>query len=650
MQITWTIFQSESATTSKEMSGTLSDLGYHLANVGPYPAKAACPWIKLARFGTRRSDKGSLRTNGNLVDIYGVEGDYDGEVMQPEEAIKLLERAQCRAIIYTSPSHTAEKPRWRVLAPTSRAMPPAARYALLARVNGALGGVLTGESFTLSQGYYYGEVTGREYKISCTYDDPDEGHCVDELDDLDNIAMGKPATTRDGLKREGGVTLDMFEVACESVGRLLRTGDGRRELLKTYIASRSAKRLLPAEIEGLVGIVVGKYFDPGDPPDEKDVHELVLHFANKDGKPDQPSGVVIALGETEPEQPKKEPLFRLASELLGNIKPIQWLVKGYIEQDALCMVFGPPASGKSFLAIDIAACVAAGVHWHGCNVKQGAVFYIAGEGLNGVTRRLAAWQKVNNKSLDGVPLHVSTRAVMILDRQAASELAEEVQAMSDKLGVVPRMVIVDTLARNFGPGDENKQQDASQFVEHLDEFIRRRWKCCVVIVHHTGHDADRARGSSVFKAAMDQEIGVKPGAGGLVEITVTKMKDAEIPSPRTLAIDQVGLGIKDDAGEEIFGAALKPAGDPLDYQVGKSQKTKKAIKGSDIAALIRAGWPGREVAAIQLSVSARTVSNMVDDMVAKGHLEKGPTGEPRIADEVLDAISKGGALLKVDQK
>lgn len=350
------------------------------------------------------------------------------------------------------------------------------------------------------------------------------------------------------------------------------------------------------------------------------------------------------------EEWEKEPLFRLASELLGNIKPIQWLVKGYIEQDALCMVFGPPASGKSFLAIDIAACVAAGVHWHGCDVKQGAVFYIAGEGLNGVTRRLAAWQAVNQRSLDGVPLHVSTRAVMILDRQAASDLAEEVQAMSDKLGVVPRMVVVDTLARNFGPGDENKQQDASQFIEHLDQFIRRRWKCCVVIVHHTGHDADRARGSSVFKAAMDQEISVKAGVAGLVEVTVTKMKDADIPPPRTLAIEQVGLGRTDEDGEEITGAALTVAGDPLDYKVGTAQKTRKVIKARDVADLLQAGWAGREVAAVQLGVSPRTVNSMVDKMHEKGHVTKTSDGGWKVADVVVDQLSQMGWLLNVDRK
>jgi hypothetical protein len=81
-------------------------------------AKADLPWLKLATFGEKRSDKGSLRHNANVLSISGIEGDYDGEVMSFEEAAKILEAERLSALLYTSPSHTEDKPRWRVLCPT----------------------------------------------------------------------------------------------------------------------------------------------------------------------------------------------------------------------------------------------------------------------------------------------------------------------------------------------------------------------------------------------------------------------------------------------------------------------------------------------------------------------------------------------------
>ena len=38
----------------------------------------------------------------------------------------------------------------------------------------------------------------------------------------------------------------------------------------------------------------------------------------------------------------------------GGMTAIQWLVEGFLETDALSMVYGPPSSGKSFIAIDLA--------------------------------------------------------------------------------------------------------------------------------------------------------------------------------------------------------------------------------------------------------------------------------------------------------
>ena len=42
------------------------------------PEKAALPWLKLARFGNRRTEMGSLRHNSNLEAVFGIEADYDG--------------------------------------------------------------------------------------------------------------------------------------------------------------------------------------------------------------------------------------------------------------------------------------------------------------------------------------------------------------------------------------------------------------------------------------------------------------------------------------------------------------------------------------------------------------------------------------------
>lgn len=295
---------------------TLHDLAQFLVDAGPYPNKDSCPWIKLATFGNLRSKKNSLRHNANVLSISGVEGDYDGEVMTPEEAIEALERHGIRAIVYTSPNNGVYAPpkynggpRWRVLAPLSKEYPTIARTALLARVNGALGGVLANESFTLSQSYYFGEVKGVQYRVYVTYNDPEEGNCVDELDELDDIAVTKEAKRHPNDDEDGlGYSIIMFEDAVADRGRLLRTGDGRRELLKQYIASRSGRGLLRDEVLMMVEGVVNRYFDPADPPDPDNLIELVNHFAERDGgtQPVDLSGFSLAATQETQQEPTRQ--------------------------------------------------------------------------------------------------------------------------------------------------------------------------------------------------------------------------------------------------------------------------------------------------------------------------------------------------------
>ena len=127
------------------------------------PSKAALPWLKLAQFGDRRSAKGSLRHDANVAAITGVELDCDDGVSHPAEAARRLQAAGVAALVYTSPSHSIFAPRWRVVAPLSRPVPPAERDRLAGVLNAVVGGVAAPESFVLSQGYYYGDAGGDDH-------------------------------------------------------------------------------------------------------------------------------------------------------------------------------------------------------------------------------------------------------------------------------------------------------------------------------------------------------------------------------------------------------------------------------------------------------------------------------------------------------
>jgi len=461
-----------------------------------------------------------------------------------------------------------------------------------------------------------------------------------ELDSVRNASA--TANSLAPLAGPGGTQQEKLEAAVTAVMQ-----GHFHEPLNIIAASMISTGAHPASVTNMLRGLMSAYPGPKDDRWEhrfKDIARCVRGAEEKFAPQAKHTAMVINMetGEIGPEK-EERPLFTKVSDLLSDIKSVQWLVENYLETDALSMVFGPSGGGKSFCVVDIACCVATGTPWHGMPVRKGAVFYIAGEGHNGLARRFAAWQKARGVKLDdSVPLFKSNRAVMLLDGNAAAGLAAEVERLVKETGHQPSLVIVDTLARNFGDGDENTQKDAGRFIEHLDTYIRRPYQCNVMTVHHSGHDMDRARGSSALKGAMDQEIWVK-GQAGHIELKVTKMKDAEIPADRHFRISQIDLGIKDDCDVEITGAFLEIDGNPLDFKVG-SRTNGSDLTALDVAKAMYPKWPGVPPMAASLGCSDRSLSRIMKAMKDLGMAEQASSRQAGwyLTEQAIDHLSMTG--------
>ncbi len=248
------------------------------------------------------------------------------------------------------------------------------------------------------------------------------------------------------------------------------------------------------------------------------------------------------------------PLLVPAGELVRLPARVDWLLRGILERECLALLFGDPASGKSFAALAMAAAVATGSAWHGHRALAGPVAYIAGEGHAGIARRLKALEIHHGLSLADAPLYVSRRAVPMLDAMAVDALVGELSV----LPAPPVLVVVDTMARALAGGEENSAADVGAFVAACDR-LKARFKAAVLVVHHAGHgDKTRARGSSALRAAVDLEMGLTwlQEADGVLALTCTKAKDAEPFQALHFELEPVSLPWADDEGEPINSAVL----------------------------------------------------------------------------------------------
>ncbi len=295
--------------------------------------------------------------------------------------------------------------------------------------------------------------------------------------------------------------------------------------------------------------------------------------------------------------PKPKFPFSHVKELVKGVKPINWLIKGFLEMDSLSLMFGEPACGKSFAAIDLACCVATGKDWHGKQVKkQGPVFYIAGEGFNGLSRRLMAWQVSHGYNLRNAPIYVSQCSASLIELGNARMVSDSIEEIVEETGgVIPSMIVIDTLARNFGPGDENATKEMNTFINNIDQLLRSKYECCVLIVHHTGVGSkDRARGNSALKGALDAEYAVVK-SDDEVKITAKKMKDADEPEPVNFLFDPVRLPFMDDDGEPQYSCVLSYFDKNADMLAKREEAHEKSAEAGRRQAEINIGQKQIEI-------------------------------------------------------
>ena len=251
----------------------------------------------------------------------------------------------------------------------------------------------------------------------------------------------------------------------------------------------------------------------------------------------------------------KQAKYREQAQKLGLVsyemfdtfsQPVQspsWLIEDWIPAESLIMLFGQSGSGKGFVMCDIAYAVANPniTHWHGKKVlKHGPVVYVAAEGQKGMRKRLAALVLHYGVSTDGLEMAIIKEPLIIDEKDAQAGVIKAI-ANIGSIYPAPVLVIFDTLNANMS-GDENKTIDATAFTHSCLQIIQEL-NCSVIPVHHTGLNPDtqnRARGSSVLKAAMDVEQRVSR-VGQLITLEMTKSKDTELQSP--IVFDQVKMEV-----------------------------------------------------------------------------------------------------------
>lgn len=204
----------------------------------------------------------------------------------------------------------------------------------------------------------------------------------------------------------------------------------------------------------------------------------------------RPAGTVQARADAPSPPPERTSRFYSAAELDGRPVPArQWLVDGLVPMKTVTLFGGDGGTGKSLLALMLAASAATGRAWLNMAVPKGRALFLSAEDdddelhmrladiCRGMGLRLADLGGLTMRSLAGEDALLAVETKIALMQTA---LFDEIEARAKD--EQPSLIVLDTLADMF-PANENDRAAVRQFISILRGLALRQ-KCAVVLLSH----------------------------------------------------------------------------------------------------------------------------------------------------------------------
>jgi hypothetical protein len=196
-----------------------------------------------------------------------------------------------------------------------------------------------------------------------------------------------------------------------------------------------------------------------------------------------------------------KPLPTVRAALLAEPEKAEqpWLVEGLWMREAVGIIGGEPKCGKSFLALDLAVAVAAGIPClrHFPPRQSGPVLLYAAEDAASIVRqRLEGIAYAAGADFPALDVHVITAPALRLDR---SEHCKALRATVATLR--PKLLVLDPFVRLHAI-DENAAGEVAPLLGCL-RSIQRELHTAIALVHHARKGAAHERGGQALRGSSE---------------------------------------------------------------------------------------------------------------------------------------------------
>lgn len=317
---------------------------------------------------------------------------------------------------------------------------------------------------------------------------------------------------------------------------------------------------------------------------------------------------------------------------LDNPTVPEWLIPDTLERGVIAVMAGQRGSYKSFLSLDWAMRIA----------TDGQPVYVVSAEGGDFDRRAQAWLTHHDPETDPgeVPLFVAERRLDLNSHDGIELIRQDCL----RLGIRPKLFVLDTYSKLSGGLDENSNTEVKAFIGRLANGLQRPdtgFGATVLLVAHTGHtETGRPRGASALGADTDAEYVVQRTPDGGVQVSRERFKSSPELPPLSFKPSSVNLGRQDAEGREITSLVMVPSeGRPQGVSVrlnGTVQKmvydfVRQKAGGVDDDEIIRHVSGLLTVRAGERDRRPYRVAKSIDSLVATGVLHRPVPGQVSVS-------------------
>ena len=189
-----------------------------------------------------------------------------------------------------------------------------------------------------------------------------------------------------------------------------------------------------------------------------------------------------------------------------------WIAEGVIPEGGMSIIYGPPSTFKSFIALDLALhLVTDKPDWHGLPLRPGCrALYCMGEGSFDAKFRIAAWLHEHDEVLDNSRFEVIEPAPIV-------RLPDDIETFLDESerGGNWDLLIMDTIGRCMAGLNDTSAEGARMFSEFTDAVRLSLGGCATLGITHSPKDKpDILLGSGAYEANADCVFNAFPSIPG----------------------------------------------------------------------------------------------------------------------------------------